>query len=478
MWHECTHLVRAAAIAASVGLAACGGGGGGGGTAPPGAGGTPSLLDLTCNTTGWRASDFGNNHDDGVRAVVVQPDGKILTGGYRRFVDIPAGADDDDFVLRRFNPDCTLDTTFAIIGSNHFGGTSNDQIHALALQADGKIVAAGRTQWNGTTTESTYNFALARYTSNGELDATFGSNGRVVTSVSACSLACGDDEAHAVAIQSDGKIVVAGYYIDVSTPGVWHMAVARYNTNGALDTTFGSGGIARTTIADGDTARAIAIQSDGKIVVAGESAPIGGYADFALVRYLSNGALDNDFNCTVFFGTCVAGTGGKVVTAMDTGQDVARALVIQPADGKIVVAGQSASASDLNARFALARYLINGALDTGFGTGGKVITPVGDAASWANALALQTDGKLVAAGSATNSGDRNFALARYSPDGGLDTGFGSGGIVTTDFAVDDRAFAVALQADGKIVAAGCTNCQTGVSSGAEDSVIARYLFVP
>lgn len=421
------------------------------------------MLDITCDTDGRISFDFyGFNTDDGIRAVIVQPDGKIVVGGYARYYEAGV-ADDDDFALVRFNADCTLDTTFSNYttanGSNrvvtHFGGTSNDQIHALARQSDGKIVAVGSTQWTGTTTVSSRNFALARYNSDGNLDFTFGTGGKVFTEVSGCTAPslCGDEEAFAVAIQTDGKIVVAGYYSDLVTPLRWYIAVARYNSNGTLDATFGVGGIARTGIFGEDTARAIAIQSDGKIVVAGEAVNIvAATSYFAIVRYTSAGALDATF-----------GTGGRVYTFFGANSGAFFDMVLQPTDGKIVVAGDS------NGDTVLARYTTSGALDTSFGGGDGWAL---NTSFTARAVALQADGKIVLAGRAVISGDIRFAVARYNADGSLDSGYG---VVTTNFGTDDRATAVAIQADGKIIAAGCANCQTGVSSGAENFAMARYL---
>jgi uncharacterized delta-60 repeat protein len=428
-------------IATLVGLAACGGGGGGDGSAPPGGG--SSRLDLACDADGWLTYDyFAINTADSIRAVVVQPDGKIIVGGYARLE--LGGLSDDDFAVKRFNADCTLDTTF-VLQNGHFGGTSNDQIHALALQADGKIVAVGTTQWTGTATESNLNFALARYTSTGVLDTTFGSGGMVVTNVSACSaIACGMDEAYAVAIQpsvAGDKIVVAGYYTDVAAPGVWHFALARYTSTGALDATFGSSGVVKTSILDQDVAYSIAVQSDGKIVVAGETANLDGSIDqFALVRYTRDGALDATFS------------GDGKVTNSFGGPSGARAMVLQPG-GKIVVAGTVGSFGNT----VLARYTAAGALETGFAGGDDWAL---DTSFTARAVALQADGKIVLAG--RTGGD--FAVARFNADGTKDTGFGT--VSTSLGSSDDRALAVAIQADGKIVAAG--------HSGG-DFALARYL---
>ena len=144
---------------------------------------------------------------------------------------------------------------------------------------------------------------------------------------------------------------------------------------------------------------------------------------------------------------------------------------------KIVVAGGTASATFLiePAQFTLARYNANGTLDTAFGTGGKTITPIGGKDT-SQAIALQADGKIVAAGySAVSLGpDFDFAVARYNANGSQDTTFGSSGKVTTSFGTDDdRAFAVAVQADGKIVAAGYSGSSS--AAGTRNFVLARYL---
>jgi uncharacterized delta-60 repeat protein len=166
--------------------------------------------------------------------------------------------------------------------------------------------------------------------------------------------------------------------------------------------------------------------------------------DFALVRYNTNGTLDTTF-----------GASGIVTTPVGTGHDVANALGIQ-SDGRIVAAGSSYNSGSNNYDFALVRYNANGTLDTGFGTGGIVITPIGSGFDIAYALGIQPDGRIVAAGSSDNGSNFDFALVRYNANGTLDTGFSIGGIVTTPIgSSDDYAIALGIQSsDGKIVAAG------------------------
>jgi uncharacterized delta-60 repeat protein len=267
----------------------------------------------------------------------------------------------------------------------------------------------------------------------GSLDLSFGTGGIVTTPIGS-----GNDGAYSVAIQTDGKLVVAGR----SGNGVnTDFALVRYTTNGALDLTFGTGGIVTTPVgSSNDWAFSVAIQTDGKIVVAGRSYN-GSNNDFALVRYTTNGALDLTF-----------GTGGIVTTPIGSGSDLGFSVAIQT-DGNIVVAGVSSNGS--NNDFALVRYTMNGALDLTFGTGGIVTTPIGGADDQGQSVAIQTDGKLVVAGSSYNDG-YDFALMRYTTNGALDLTFGTGGIVTTDFGSgsNDQAFSVAIQTDGNIVVAG------------------------
>jgi uncharacterized delta-60 repeat protein len=297
-----------------------------------------------------------------------------------------------------------------------------------------------------------------RYNSNGTLDTDFGIGGKVTTPVGS-----GHDVAYALGIQSsDGKIVVAG----TSNNGKNNdFVLVRYNPNGTVDTGFGTGGKVITDFGSAtdddydDFAYALGIQSDGKIVVAGTS-NASGNNDFALVRYNSGGSLDTTF-----------GTDGKVTTAVGSGLDTARALVIQ-SDGQIVAAGTSNNGSKND--FALVRYnKTDGSLDTSFDTDGKVTTPVGSLDSAATALAIQSDGKIVAGGISYDAFNSDFVLVRYNPDGSLDTGFYIGGIVTTSIGSGyDVASALGIQSDdGKIVVAGYSY---NVSTTNYDFALVRY----
>jgi uncharacterized delta-60 repeat protein len=275
----------------------------------------------------------------------------------------------------------------------------------------------------------------------------------------------GNDQAFAVAVDSTGRLVVAGSATNTTT-GV-DFALARYDSDGNLDTTFGTNGKITTAVSAGndtDQAFAVAIDSNGKIVTAGVANGGATGNDFALVRYNSDGTLDSTF-----------GAGGKVITPISAGNgdDRAFALAIQ-SDGKIVAAGASTN-TVTGSDFALVRYNgTDGSLDSTYGIGGKVTTDFAGGADQALAVAIQASGKVIAVGRAFNGATGNdFALARYNTFGVLDPTFGTGGKVTTDFAGgDDRAFAIALQTHGRFAVAGvAANGATG-----NDFAVARYFY--
>jgi uncharacterized delta-60 repeat protein len=298
----------------------------------------------------------------------------------------------------------------------------------------------------------------------GDLDPTFGIGGKVTT-----DLGRSVDSANAVAVQADGKLVVVGQTFKNNDSSNEDFAVARYNTDGTLDSTFGHRGRVRTdfpTLAA--EASAVVIQSDGKIVVAGGAFPLFVFAgDFKVVRYNPNGSLDTSF-----------GSGGIVTTTFPGDGSFAFALALQ-SDGKIIAAGTDfvdfnpGDMSDTD--FALARYNPDGSLDTTFGNGGTVTTDFffgmeDDAFS----VLIQPDGKIVAVGSANEGATFfDFAAARYLSNGTIDTTFGVGGKVHTDFGVRgfDQALSAALQADGSIVAAGFATSIDGIR---ENFAVARY----
>jgi uncharacterized delta-60 repeat protein len=291
--------------------------------------------------------------------------------------------------------------------------------------------------------------ALARYNSDGVLDPTFGTGGIVTTAIQFY------DKAHAITIDSNGKILVAGQGRSSD------FALVRYNSYGVLDNTFGTGGIVTTDItsyAYGDKFHDITIDSNGKILAAGY-VDDGSNSNFALIRYNSNGNLDTSFG----------GGDGIVTTDFGSGDDFGRAMTID-SSGKILVGGYARNGS--NDDFGLARYNSNGSLDTSFGGGdGKVTTNFGSGNDQGFAMTIDSSGKILVAGYAWNGSNRDFSLARYNSNGSLDTSFGGGdGKVITDFGSgDDEGRAITIDGNGKILVSGFASNGTD-----KDFALARY----
>ena len=276
--------------------------------------------------------------------------------------------------------------------------------------------------------------AVARYNTNGTLDTTFNGTGKVTSDFG------GQESIYGVALQSDGKIVVSG---GITGLGKDNFLLARYTTNGVLDSTFGTGGKVFAAIGTGsDVGEKLTIQNDGKIVVAGFSYNGSDY-DFAVARFLTNGTFDTTFNST-----------GHATTPVGNGDDQAYGVQVQ-SDGKIVIAGRSSNGGFYD--FALARFTANGILDTAFNGTGKVITPIGSGHGYAYGVALQSDGKIVAGGRSYNGTNYDFAAVRYTTNGVLDTTFNGTGKASADFnGTNDYGFEIKVQSDGKIVVAGLT----------------------
>jgi len=308
--------------------------------------GPAGSLDPSFGKGGIVATDHGLFADFG--ALALQPDGRIIVAGKIKF----------DFALARYTPDGKLDPGFGSSGTvtTDIGGI--DYVNAVALQPDGRIIAVG--QITVFSSPPIYDFALARYTPDGKLDPSFGRGGIVRTDVG------GIDNARAVALQPDGRIVVVG---STGPSGGEDYAVARYAPDGNLDPSFGRGGIVRTDVGGIDDARAVALQPDGRIVVAGT----------VLARYTPDGTLDASF-----------GSGGVVKTP---GSLLPGAVAFQP-DDKVVMGGSTRQGGG---DFVVARYAPDGKLDPSFG-GGTVTTDIGGSDSRIQAIALQPDGRIVVAG--------------------------------------------------------------------------------
>ena len=326
-----------------------------------------------------------------------------------------------------------------------------DDVDSIAVDEQNRIVAAGTTR-NGTN----YDFALFRYTASGDLDDTFGTNGIMTIDLS------GDrDEATSVAIGTDGKIIVTGHA--ENNDGYQDFALVRFLESGSVDLSFGNDGIVTTNILSTDLGESCAVDSNGKIIVAGQTSD-GIYGYFAVARYEESGDLDTTF-----------GTGGLVTTDFGQKQDHAYSCVLD-SQGRIVVAGIAANSS-YRSDFGVARYLDTGILDNTFGGDGKVTTDIGDEGDHrAYACTVDSEDRVIVAGITHNGGtsfeDNDFAVVRYLENGNLDPAFGDGGMVITDFSGSyDHALSVVIDNEGRIVVAGYSeNAQ-----GNNDFAMVRYL---
>lgn len=349
--------------------------------------------------------------------VAVQPDNRILVSGFSVLDNQYKHA-----TLFRLNTDGTLDSSFGI-GGLVIGKAFDGGGRSLVLQPDGGILAAGST------------FGVTRYDRNGHLDINFGNHGKASTAFD------GSDYLRDIALQPDGKIVLAGLTRTI-------FAITRFDAGGNLDLSFNGTGMVTTDfgpssyLAEGnDGANSVMVQADGKILAAGSVRAGEQASDFALIRYASNSELDSTF-----------GKNGQLTTSLSY-RDYGYGIALQP-DGKILVAGTSGD-------FALARYYPDGSLDNSFDGDGKAVTSFFPSSSYAQSVLVQPDGKILVGGftlikdNSINDYLYDFALVRYKPDGGLDASFGDKGKVVTDFGSnDDRAYGMALQSDGRIILSG------------------------
>lgn len=344
-------------------------------------------LDNTFDNDGKVTTNIGGDFFAG--GVALQSDGKIVVAG--SIWD--SNNNNYDIVVLRYNADGTLDTSFDSDGKAITNiGTKDDTGYGLALQSDGKILVTGLTQ-DGVA----IHIGLVRFNSNGQLDNTFDNDGKVTTNIDPYS---NDDRGLSVAVQSDNKILVTGTTYNSLYSDETAICLARYNSDGTLDTSFSGDGVLMTQIGSfSNQGNQVSNYPGGKILVAGATGNSDDTNDFALVRYNNDGTLDTSFSGD-----------GKVSTPVGTGNDLGKALLIQ-SDGKIILAGYAGnSTSD----FGLVRYNVDGTIDTSFDGDGKVITPIGNSDDFATGILIQGDGKIILGGSAWNSDNADFALVRYN----------------------------------------------------------------
>lgn len=422
--------------------------------------------DLDCSFggsgTGRVYTDFGGDTES-LLNLHVRTDGKLLVSGLR------VGSQSDQFVMARLLADGRLDTSFGDGGKalSSLSADSPAYLEAQALQSDGKILAVGTLTYPPSPPRAD-DFYLARFNADGTPDLGFASSGAIAT-----DFAGGADYANAVAVQADGKILVAGGATDAS--GRPSVGLARYTAGGSLDTSFGSGGKLTTAISqpgtwDRSEAWSLAVQADGKILIGGlvsrySSDGLQHTGAFLLARYNSTGVLDTGF-----------GSQGVVVTEVGAGLDEIRVLQLA-AGGKILVAGltydEASTATLGNEDWALARYNANGSLDDAFGLSGLAVKDWGGNYEEPAALLALGDGSLLVAGFSNNEDPQTHIvtgrswIARYRADGSADLSFKSSpGAVS-----DARYRRLALLQDGRVLAGGS-------GPGNDNFLLSRILMNP
>lgn len=371
-------------------------------------------LDPTFDGDGKRTDNVGDILAP-AQSIVIQPDRKIIV----------AGTGNNQLRLVRYHPDGSLDASFGVGGGSSIPIGLAESGRSVALQGDGKILVTGYFFSSGTT-----KVEVIRCLPDGSLDLSFDGDGRVTFTVGQFALGT------ALAVQPDGKIVVAGY---TESPRVYAF-VARFAATGAPDLTFDGDGIVTADLGNGTQARAIALQGDGKILVAGSTGQ-----DFVLLRYQGNGSLDNSFD-----------DDGIATVSLSASADQGNALAIQP-DGRILVAGASYDTATNQYRFGLARFSGNGAPDLSLAGSGKLMTSIGSGTASANAVTVQPDGKILVAGTTYGGVERgnDTGVVRYNSDGSIDGSYGDAGKVVLDLSNgNDSANGAALDDTGRLVLAG------------------------
>jgi len=405
----------------------------------PPASAAPGALDPSFGQAGVVTTFMSDHDSDKAHAIAADPGtSRVVVAGSAAVNGWPWIA------IARYLADGTLDATFGTGGRvvERGPGCLSSEVYAVAVQADHRIVVAGHC----VTMVPSEEFLIARYQADGSIDPSFGAAGYVRTRFAPKTC----DIAQALALDpTTGKLIVAGYSQNqaAASPNQ-DFAVARYLSTGALDTTFNSTGTAVTDLGAKKDDFATGVALDGQqVVVAGYSInPSNGSQDFAAVLYRSNGQLDPNY-----------GTNGIARVDVSGGaDDRAYAIARVPGTSKMILVGESFSGQTL-LDFAMIRLTAGGKLDTAFNSTGKVITAVSGGHDGARGLAIQADKKIVVVGMAARntSGTVDVAVRRYTPEGAIDTQFGSGGGVVTGIGPSvDEGDAVAIRSDGRILVAG------------------------
>jgi uncharacterized delta-60 repeat protein len=399
-------------------------------------------IDPTFGNDGVVTTDFGGGLEQ-IEDLAVLPNGKILAAGHTW----QEGAAGPRFSVARYDKNGKLDKKFGKNGIVRAALVEEQfdysEAHGMAVQPDGKFILVGVAH-NPQMYHST--FGMVRFNADGTLDKTFGKGGKVLTPLDDITGFGHDQEAFAVAVAEDGKIVVVGETAGYPTD----FAVVRYDSKGRLDKKFGKNGLVTTDFGGDDSATEVTIQPDGKIVVAGKG--VMGDNDYAISRYNTDGKLDKTF-----------GEGGKATVDFLGGKDWPYGVHVRD-DGKILLGGLAQFGApecgwypedDLVVTCelygtALAQLNADGTPDEDFGDKGRIISNFVSSSS-GYSMAVREDGKIALGGSIGND---DFIVAVYNPDGTIDESFAGGGAQTLDIGGTDRVYALAFQPDGNLVAGG------------------------
>ena len=446
-------------------IAGCGGGGGGGGSSSGGGGGdgtSAGTLDSSFGNSGLvvNAGEFAGSGFAMGTSITTDVMGRILVAGASY-----DGSYTSDMTVWRYDTDGQPDTSFGnygiVVNDGAAGGYDDDAGLSITTDFLGRILVAGRSS-NG----SDDDMVIWRYDANGALDTSFGSSG-VVVSDGAAGGSNSNDAAHSITTDNDGKILVTGSGLNGSNNS--DMVIWRYESSGQLDTTFGGSGIVVHDSAAGgngtDVGESITINSKGRILVTGYSSN-GSDNDMVIWEYNSDGTLNSSF-----------GTGGIVVSdnaAGGGGNDIGKSITTD-SQRRILVTGLSSNGSDND--MVLWRYNPDGTPDTTFGNNGVVV--VNDAAGgngddFGGSVTIDSQGRILVAGSSFNGSDYDMVIWRFNPDGTPDSSFGDNGVVIEDGATgansQDWGYSITTDSQGRILVAGFSSNGTDM-----DMVIWRYM---
>lgn len=379
-------------------------------------------LDSLFSDDGISLTNLGNF--EGAWSVFSTNENKIIVSGWSKL----STESPEDILLMRFNNDGSIDRTFKsgnIISVEEFTWESS---YASIEQKDGKILIAGRF-YNGLN----WDFMLARFYADGRLDSSFAQNGFAIIDISS------DDRAFSIDLQNDDKIIIAGF-VNINN---WDFAVLRFNSNGLLDNTFGNNGIVINDFdGDIDVAFSIKTQSDSKIIACGWTFSNASW-NFAMIRYNSDGSLDQNF-----------GNKGIVITDVDNVYNTSHSIAIQE-DGKYVVTGYRYFRERLDTDILLVRYNSDGSIDQSFGVNGFVTKDINRNEDFAWDVIIQSDERILVTGYTKSDSSKNVVTLRFNNNGQIDSTFGdSGVIITSIFGFDEEGRHLALQNDGKILVTG------------------------